>query len=67
VGRGVEGAGEVSTFLTIFGVIWLCGWIASYFETSACQEPTLAKKIFAALQLLFVWPIIACAKWRAEH
>lgn len=48
-------------FLIIFGVIWLAGWVVFYFNTSACQQPTLWGKVKSATVLFFVWPIIMVA------
>lgn len=48
-------------FLSAFAVIWLCGWVLMYFNTSVYQEPTLWGKIKGAVTLFFVWPIIAMA------
>lgn len=45
-------------FLITFGVLWLCGWVMFYFNTSAHQEPTLWGKMKMAALLFFIWPLI---------
>lgn len=49
---------------SIFGILYIVGWIASYFETSVSQEPFGWRKVRQIIMLFFIWWYIAFAMAR---
>lgn len=54
-------------FTALLGIIWILGWIASYFETSVCQETNVLKKILQMILLFFIWPFVAFSMVNQKH
>ena len=51
----------------ILGILWIAGWVGSYFATSACQEPSLCWRAFLIAVLFFIWPYLAYLKARSRR
>lgn len=62
-----EQTADVLIVIVPLGFLWIVGWIATYFETSICQEPRLLKRAWLMLLSFFVWPCIALAMMRSRH
>jgi hypothetical protein len=49
---------------SLFAAVYLAGWVASYFETSICQEPSIWRRVWLMLISLFAWPYVAWSMMR---